>query len=155
MISLEQFTRKNNKGFTLIELVVTTAIIVSFTLIMKNSLSNYLSFNYLNIAEQQLVSHLRNAQLFAMLGKNNASYWGVNYTGTSAVLFSGSSYAGRDATRDEKIYLPPGITITGLTSVVFTSSGGYPSTTQTITVSTPTGASKTITINTLGAIFGS
>lgn len=89
------------RGFTLIELLIVTGISVVVLTVGALGLFNYRSAQDLRLAEQQIISVLRDAQSNATTGEDGRT-WGVRFTGGSrgtAVLISlGGGYATSTAT---------------------------------------------------------
>jgi prepilin-type N-terminal cleavage/methylation domain-containing protein len=140
------------RGFTLLEMLLSIAIIV---MIVGLSLPVYQSFqsrNDLDVATQSVADMLRRAQSYSR-GVSGDSTWGVHMQNGSATLFKGSNYAGRATGFDETTTIPSTFSLSGITDVVFTKFTAAPSTTGTVTV---TGVSandtRTVTINAKGMV---
>ena len=94
--------KKNNtklSGFTLIELIVSMAIIAIFTGIITISLINIEPRSSLTTTAATLISDIKLQQLKAMTGgiKNNAaSEFGVFFENDKYILFSGINYTPAD-----------------------------------------------------------
>lgn len=141
---------RNEKGFTLLELLLSIAIIgilaglslpVSRTMLIKNDL---------DIATSNTVQTLRRAQVLSQAADGDTT-WGVKIQSGSIVLFQGASYASRDSAYDETFDVPTSITPSGISETVFTKLSGNPQTTGTITLSTETDT-KSITLNGKGMV---
>lgn len=140
--------RKQNLGLTLIELLLTVAIITTIGIFSAAFYSRFLLQNTLANTVDQLVGDFRKAQTYAMTGKQN-SPWGVNYAANTITLYKGSSFASRQASFDETFSVNTNITISGFTDISFARATGLPSTTATINISDP-GTTKIVTLNAQG-----
>lgn len=80
------------------------------------------------------------------------SNWGIKLLNNQLTTFKGASYATRDTSADEKINLPPNITVSGLTEIVFSKLKGYPNVTGTISLINNSGQTKNIIINEKGSV---
>lgn len=138
-------------GFTLVEMLLSVALI---GLLVGISLPLYTTFvgrNDLDITAQQTASAIRRAQSFSR-GVNADSQWGVHIASGNVVLFKGSTYAARDTAYDEVTPIPGSITPSGLDGVVFTRLTAIPNTTGTIVFTSNTNSSRTVTINAKGMV---
>jgi hypothetical protein len=106
--------------------------------------------NNLDIATTSVVQALRRAQAQAQNGRLDSN-WGVNVTSSSAIVFSGNNYAGRQANYDETLPLPGVATISGLTQEVFNKFTGLPQSVGTTTITNSFGV-RQIFINAAGTI---
>src|ERR1700733_15024397 len=85
------------KGFTLVEMLVSIAII---TIVMGLSLPVYGSFvqsNDLDLATQNLVAMLRRAETYAR-AVDYDSVWSVEIQSSSIILFQGTTFGTRNTT---------------------------------------------------------
>lgn len=143
---------KSARGFTLIEVLLSVAIISLITGMSLPVLASFNDRNDLDLTAQGIVSQLRRAQTYAR-AVNGDSQWGVYAQNGSAVLFKGSSYAARDTSYDEPTTISPTVTVTGLSEFLFAKLDGTPSTTGSVTLTnTNTNETRTITINAKGMV---
>ncbi|HSW77347.1 MAG TPA: type II secretion system protein [Candidatus Chromulinivoraceae bacterium] len=143
--------RHKERGFTVIELLLSVAIV---TMLAGLSLPIYISFqnrNNLDISTQSIADMLRRAQVYSR-SVTGDSPWGVEIQPTVATLFKGSSFAGRNTAFDETQPIDNSTTISGLTEVLFTKFTAAPGTTGTITLSATPVDTRTITINAKGMV---
>ena len=139
-------------GFTLIEVLLSVAIISLITGMSLPILASFNDRNDLDLTTQSIVSQLRRAQTYSR-GVNGDSQWGVYAQNGNAILFKGSSYAARDTSYDESTTISPAITVTGLGELLFAKLDGTPSTTGSLTLTnTNTNETRTITINAKGMV---
>ncbi len=148
--------KKNGAGFTMLELLLTTAafaIIIAIAIPFSNS--SIVRGNLDNSA-RSLESSMRRAYTYAR-GSENNSDWGVRVSTSSVIVFSGSTYAGRDSVFDEignmssPALLGGTLASDGVAEITFAKGTGTPNATGTITL-TGGGNMKIITINDKGAI---
>ena len=140
----------NNRGFTLLELLLSVAIVA---LLAGLSLPVYRTLrqkNDLDIATTTIAQSLRRAQILSQAVDGDTT-WGVNAQSNNIVIFKGTSYATRDATFDETFDVPTTIGISGSTEIVFAKFTSLPQTTGTINLST-SNDSRSVTINEKGTI---
>ena len=149
METKHSFLNKNNAGFTLIEMMLSVAVIA---IIGGISVPIYQSFqvrNDLDIAAVTTAQSLRRAQVLAEAVDGDTS-WGVEIQSGNITVFKGVSYASRDTNYDEVSDVPTSITSSGLSEVVFTKFTGLPASTGTITLTSNANETRTITINAKG-----
>lgn len=142
---------KGMSGFTLIEMLLSVAII---SILVTISLPVYNTFavrNDLDLAGQQLVGALRRAQMYAR-GMDDDSAWSVRIESTAVTLFKGTTFATRDTGYDEATSLPGTITVSGLSEVQFSKFSATPNTTGSITLTSSANDARTITINAKGRV---
>lgn len=140
----------NEQGFTLLELLLSVAII---SLLAGLSLPVYrtlLSKNDLDIATQVSANSLRRAEVLSQSTDGDIT-WGVKAQSGSIVIFKGASYATRDTTFDETFNVPTNITFGGMTEILFAKFTGLPQTTGTLSLSSETD-SRAVTINSKGMV---
>ncbi len=140
-----------NRGFTLIEVMLSLAMIA---ILAGVSLPIYQSFqvrNDLDIAAVTIAQSMRRAQTLSQAVDGDIT-WGVDIQSGSITIYKGASYAGRDATYDELFNMPTSTTPSGLSGVVFAKFTGMPQITGTITLTSNLNETRTITINSKGTI---
>lgn len=140
-----------NQGFTLIEIVLTVAVLAILFRVTVPVFLGFQSRSALESAVNTTVGGLRQAQTFARTGSGDGQ-WGVKMADGAVTVFQGASYATRNATLDETTDIAPAITPTGLTEVVFSKLSGDPTTTGTIILTTQNNEAKSITINAKGTL---
>jgi prepilin-type N-terminal cleavage/methylation domain-containing protein len=140
----------NNRGFSLIELLLVVAIVAVLGAGSASFYSRFIVQNDVAVTRDQLVAALRKAQTYSMVGKR-ASPWGVHYTTGTITLYQGPSFALRNSAVDEKISVRSTILLSGLTEINFARMSGIPSAMPTITIS-GNADTKSVTVNAVGAI---
>lgn len=139
-------------GFTLIEAVLSIALI---TIITAISLPVYQSFQVKNdtdLARTTLVQAIRRAQLLSRAMEGD-SEWGIYIAPGGGTLYKGASYASRDFAFDESYSIPTSIAPSGLTTIHFSKLSGLPTTVGTTTLTSVNADVVTISINTKGVIL--
>lgn len=150
----------DRRGFTLLEIVLTMAILA---ILFSVGMLSYSGFNRtidVNTVADTLSGHLRRAQTRAM-GADDLLRWGIHFENPTSgddfySLYSGNSYA----TDVEKYFLPTGVVFTtpatsATVDVSFEKLSGanVAGATQTVVIQTTDGLqSKTITINSVGRV---
>jgi len=137
-------------GFTIIELLLVIALMITIAAFSTPFYARFLTQNSVSTVRDQLTSHLRRAQMNAMMGKNNGP-WGVTYVSPKLILFQGTSYATRTTALDESFIVNPSISISGLGELIYTKTTGLPNASASITIS-GTGSSKTISVSNQGVV---
>ncbi len=140
------------RGFTLIEMLIVLAILFLLFGVIGSIASNTYPKHSLRAQTDVVVQTLREAQALTLARKQDST-WGVHLTSNNVTLFAGTSYATRNTLYDQVHSIPSGISMSGLTDVVFDALLGTTSQTGTITlISDATSESNTITINANGVI---
>lgn len=139
-------------GFTILEILVAIAIIGVMVGISLPVLQSFQTRNDLDLTTQSIVYMLRRAQANSR-AVNGDSQWGVAVQSTSAILFKGATFAGRDSSFDETISIPANIAPSGISEVEYSKLAAAPNATGTITLTANlTNDSKVITINAKGMV---
>ena len=142
--------KKLNKGFTLLELLLSIALIsvlAGFSLPVYRTL---IKKNDLDIAANSIVASLRRAQILSQAVDGDIT-WGVKVQSGSIVVFKGASYATRDTAYDEIFDVPTSIGIGGTGEYVFAKMTGLPQSTGTTTL-TSESDTRTVSINAKGMV---
>lgn len=137
-------------GFVLLEMLLVVAligIVAGATVVWQR---NALSTTQMNASADIVVQAVRRAQLSALAMRQDDA-WGVTVASTSATVFLGTSYVGRDQSEDEVYDLEGSISVSGLTEIIFAKRTGLPNTTGTVTL-TSGPESLMITINGRGTV---
>lgn len=92
----ESVEKKRQKGFTMIEVLVTIAILGIMAGFGVLGLTSYKNRHSFELDSQNIVEAIRNTQNRAILGENGQT-WGIKFTNTTTggyyEIFAGSSYA--------------------------------------------------------------
>lgn len=139
-----------NKGFTLLEVLLSVAIIAMIGTFSAPLYVNLLVRNDLDIATTTTAQSMRRAQELARASDGD-SRWGLRLQSGQIVIFKGTSYAARAATFDEIYSVSPSIGFSGLTEIVFDKVTGYPLTNGTVNLSNQSN-NRTVTINSKGMV---
>ena len=135
------------KGFTLIEIILTTSILLVMAGIASPFFSNQVSGNNLEVISQELISSLRKAQNYSFNGNNNTD-WGVCLFNSNIRLFQGTCAT---PTIKEDYSIPGQITVSGLNTITFSRLNGEPNSQAVISISNGP-STRTINISSAGAI---
>lgn len=139
------------KGFTLIELILVVAIMLTISVMAPVFYSRFLLQNAVANTVDQLTGSFRKAQIYSMMGKQGSA-WSVNYSLNTITLYKGTTFASRDSSFDETFSVNSNVSVAGLTDVSFARFSGLPTpSTSSITVSSGNN-SKNITINSQGVV---
>lgn len=139
------------KGFTLIEMLLTLAVIALLAGVSAPIFMSFQARNDLNVASSVVLSSLRRAQTLARAMENDKS-WGVYMEDLQLTIFSGTDYASRDVNYDEIFVIAPTVSFAGITEVVFDRFTGETSDVGNIIINSNNNDSRTITINKKGML---
>lgn len=137
----------SQRGFTLIEVILSVAIIVLVGATLLFSFAQLEQSTALNRASDGALVFLRLARERTIGAESNAQ-WGVNVAADQIRLFAGASFSG-DA--EDTFTLPNGVTATpalvgGGSDVVFDRIDGMTATSGTITLTGPGGGQRILTV---------
>jgi len=145
--------QKDRFGFTLIETVLVVSL---FAVLTGLSIPVYYSFqvrNDLVVASNNVSQSLKRAQLLsqAVAGDSN---WGVHIVKGTLTIYKGPNYIGRDPAYDELFDLSNSVTpsLTDVTDVNFAKMTGLPQNTGNIVLTSTSGESKTLIVNSQGMV---
>lgn len=143
---------RNQSGFTLLEVLLSVAILAILGALSMPVYQSFLVRNDLSNTVAATASTLRRAEQYAS-GSKSDSTWGVKVQSNLVTLFKGSSYASRDTSFDETVTLPGTITASGaLSEVYFSKLTAVPSTTGSFTLTSSTNDTRTVTLNAEGLV---
>lgn len=157
-------TWKNQKGFTLVELIVTIGILAILLGMITLNLGGIERRTTINASVDTLISDLKQQQIKAMVGDtegrvSNDNY-GIHFESNRYILFHGNSYSSSD-TSNFPVNLSSGTNITNIlfsnSDLIFASvSGeivGFTPGQNSVTITNSTdGQQKSIIINKYGAV---
>lgn len=142
--------RVMQRGFSLIELLLTVALLALITAVSLPQYNNFL-VSRLSVSDaNQLVTQLHKARMYAIQQKEGGG-WGVYVQASSSVLYQGTDYAGRNVAYDE-INQFGSLISDGPHDVVFSSTTGRSSINHTINFTDTIGTDRVMTINRLGVV---
>ena len=125
---------KKKKAFTILEILVVMALMVTLFGISLPVYQSLMFGTEVESASKIAASSIRTAQSQSMAQLYDSGY-GVEITSTSIVIFKGNDYVNRDKTADVTYTIPTGVSISGLTEIIFEKNSGKPDRTGSITFS--------------------
>ncbi|HEX6462007.1 MAG TPA: prepilin-type N-terminal cleavage/methylation domain-containing protein [Candidatus Saccharimonadales bacterium] len=144
---------KAEAGFTLLEVLLSVAIIALLTSISLPIYESFVRRNDLDLTAQGIVAMIRRAELYARSGYHDDS-WGVAISAGTAIIFKGPSFISRNITYDETLIIPDTISPSGLVEMQFAklTATPTPASVGSITLNSTTNDTRTITINGEGMV---
>ncbi len=142
----------HKKGFTLVELMLSIALIVVVAAFSIPLTLKWHNSTNLSLAAQAVALSARRAQLLSQSMKED-SVWGVKIDELGSTVFKGSAYSSRDSAYDELSSFNSIQSISGNTEIVFTAPSGNPTSNATLVLYDSQNASSTILINRLGFVL--
>jgi prepilin-type N-terminal cleavage/methylation domain-containing protein len=140
------------RGFTLIEILLSVAImsvLIGLSLPMYNAYNNR---NDLDLTSQTITEMMRRAMTYSR-GMRFDDSWAVHIQTGSTTLYKGTVYATRDASYDESATIPSSFTMSGMSDVSFAKMTGLPSSTGVVTLAiSGTSESRSVTLNGEGMV---
>ena len=131
MDSIRQNRNNLREGFTLIEILLSLALVTLLTAISVPFYQSFQQANELDATKETILSALRTAKTYARESKDNAN-WGVYISTENVVLFQGDSYTTRDPSYDLYYSISSKVSLYGSTEFVFNTPFGSPTSTGTI-----------------------
>lgn len=144
-------SHRTKSGFSLIEMLLCVAVLGCIFAFSNPIYALFQTRNDLDIASDTVANELRSAQTFAQAVDGDIE-WGVYVQNTGVTLFKGSTYATRDTTYDQVATFTSSMTVSGPTEIIFSKVFGLPSTTGTITLTSPNNETRTVAINAKGTL---
>jgi len=143
--------REGLAGFTLLEVLLSVAIITILTGISLPVYESFVRRNDLDLTAQGITAMLRRADTYARAVKNDSA-WSVEIQPTTVTLFQGTNFAARTVAFDETLSVPASMTPGGIGEVQFAKFSATPNVAGNITLTSTTNDVRTITINTKGMV---
>lgn len=147
----------NNRGFTLVELIVTLSILATLLGISTISLSSSQQKTSITTSVQSIISDMKAQQIKAMTGDTEGrlipSPYGVHFDANQYVLFHGLAYSSAEPS-NFVVSLPSNLefTTSGV-NIIFSQTGGELAAATSVTIRNITsGELKTIQLNKYGVI---
>ena len=109
---------KHESGFTLLEIVIATAILTIIAGLGLVISINFYKSQSLTVERDTVVSLLRKARSQALTNFNQSAH-GLYIDESQYIIFQGSSFAGRSVEFDQSFGKAPNISASGLSEVVF------------------------------------
>lgn len=146
-----QASNERVRGFTLIEVLLTVAIISVITIVSAPVYLGFQKTNELDVATNTLVQYLYQAQSYSRAEAHDCS-WGVTINGQNLTLFCGNSYASRSTAFDNVYNIPASISVTTNLEQIYSKLYGMPTITGSYNLSTTSGQTSSVTINAKGML---
>lgn len=140
----------NNKGFTLIEILLSLALLAIISAFSWPFFSS-LQSNNLEAEAKRTTSYLRQAATLSRAGIQDET-WGVLVDNNGLTLFAGDSYANRLTEFDQTSSFTNGVSSPGSQEIIFSKYQGVPNYTGQIVLISGD-RSRLISINSLGVIY--
>ncbi len=144
-------TYNRNRGFTLLEMLLSVAILALLAGLGAPIYQSFQVRDDLDIAANTIAGSLRRAQVLSQAVAGDTS-WGLSVQSGAITLFRGASYASRSANFDEVFDLPGSIVPSGISEIVYDKFTGEPQVTGTVTLTSNANEIRNITINEKGTI---
>lgn len=142
---------KRAQGFTLIEMLLSVAVISMLVALSAPVYETFNRRNDLDLTAQTLVATLRRAATYARAG-NGDSAWSVAVQASTVTLFRGTDFATRNTAFDETSAIPATITPSGASEIEFAKLTATPTAGGTITLTSTTNDTRTVTVNAKGMV---
>lgn len=113
------------KGFTLIEILLVIAIVLTVGFLSSAYPLQLISQTVVNNSADEMKSVLWKAQAYAMSGRAHSA-WGVHYDSFAMTLFKGDSYNNRNQSFDEITNIDDSVSVSGFEDAIFMAPGGRP-----------------------------
>ena len=111
-------TNKKGAGFTLFEIIVSLGILATLAAItIPYTVHLYQSYQ-IDTERTLMLALLREARTMSLAGNGSADH-GLHVYGSDYTLFEGSTYAGRDQSKDEVFPRESAVTISGPSDIIF------------------------------------
>lgn len=143
--------QKNESGFTLIEVLLSIALIAFIAGISIPVYQSLQLRNDLEVSANIISQNLRRAQTLSR-GVDDDSKWGLYIESEKATIFKGNDFLTRDMDADETYDLPRSVVPSGLQEIIFGKFSGEPQQTGDVILTSSSGDIKTVTINEKGTI---
>ncbi|OGI27051.1 MAG: hypothetical protein A2359_01755 [Candidatus Moranbacteria bacterium RIFOXYB1_FULL_43_19] len=143
--------RHSQKGFTLLEIILTIALIGILTGAFFATFRNFQFGNDMDVAVSGIVQSVRRAQLLSQ-GVFGEDDWGVKIFEDRLVIFKGESFAGRDTSKDETLEFSAPFFVSGLSEIIFAEFSGEPRETGSVSLEAASGASREISVGEKGSL---
>lgn len=137
---MKSFFFHRDRGFTLIEILLSIAILSLLMSFLISAEDKVLSRNRLFEATATVTTAVRTASLKSKIADQDSA-WGAMLAAEHITVYKGATYATRDTNMDDVVDLPAGITIsaTGGNDIAFKKLSGSPTKDSTITIANESG----------------
>ena len=146
-------------AFTLLEALIVVAILSVLAFAGFGLYRNFVKSSELDLLTKEIIFGLKNVQVKAMAGDKGLK-WGIHFVNDSSDYYeffsTPADYSSASTTIDNVFYLPGAAYFTNPTTsstVLFNKIRGTIAATTTVSVSSPDGDIKTITVTPIGNIY--
>ena len=146
-----QKRRQKNKGFTIIEVLLSVMLISLIAGIGIPVFQVFQNRNELDVATTSIIHSMRRAQVLSQ-SMDGDTTWGLYIQNGSITLYKGLSYATRDTGFDEIFEIPENINISGTQEYLFLKFTGEPQVTGTTILTSINNETREVTLNNKGMI---
>ena len=151
VLSSDRLQRCGRPAFTAIELIITVAIFVITASVAFPFLGSFQQTETMETLSQEVVQILQRARHRAAAGQRDSA-WGASFQTGSYILYAGGSYATRNTAFDEQHTVASAYTFSGASEITFEKFSGRASAAGTVTITNPVAGSKSVVVNSAGAI---
>lgn len=111
------------RGLTLIEILLVIGVMAILVFVSSPILLDFYRNWQMQTTVQEIIQATRRAQLKTISGELGSNF-GVRFSVNQYTVFKGDSFLGRDISHDEVFDLTPGLSLSGLSEIVFLKPGG-------------------------------
>lgn len=141
----------NTRGFTVVELMLSVAVIALMAGISMPIYRTFQTRNEADIAAQMIAQALRIAEMHALLGRSGSG-WGVYIETDAVTVFKGGSYTERDTDFDNIQALPSSVEISGDQEFIFPLGEVAPEVAGEVVITSMDQHTRSLIVNTLGMV---
>lgn len=143
--------RHNQYAFTLVELLLSVALLAIILLLGTPISYNIYLRNDLDITASNIAQASRRAQTLSQAHSGDSS-WGIYVQSGSITIYKGNSYGTRDTDFDEVTVISNALTPSGVQEILYSKFDGEPQTTGSIILTASNNETRTITIAEKGMV---
>ncbi len=140
----------NTRGVTLVEVLVVLGLLFLLTTFGSVASFFYFRTQYVYHVAETIANELRLVQVASLTQSDDASH-GIKIFESTLTRFTGSSYAGRDTSKDVQTTFPVSVTVSGSQEVVIPA-GQYGPAATSLTTITNNGIVIDISLTTYGVL---
>lgn len=142
---------KKQKGYTLLEVLLSVAIILIMAGLSIPVFQSFQNRNDLGVATEILANNLWRAQIFSANSKED-SQWGIKTGNGKVILFKGNDYQNRDQIFDEIYETSTTLSFSGDQEIIFKKLSGEPDAPKSFILTNINGKSIIVLVNEKGTV---